>query len=215
MKLASLFAAPFGNPDMGAPSSGGSHSPGTGPGGMNAGQLLPDNRDRNVAAGVPYNLVPAYPPFVRLANAPGIIYFPKFRTVTFHGNGTAANQSQTQTFTFTQPTIIIARTAAAIDASGAALPVGRNSLDTFTGQMFRAGSFQDFIDGGGGTNTGPMAPVLGSAIFGTAAQPALIPGNGLFVENGSFMNVTVVNLIANVRVDVTLWCIEEFGPARG
>lgn len=206
-----LGAAPLGVPSSGA----GAGSPGAGPNGINEGQLQPNSRAANMIAGVPYEFLPAYPPFVRIANSRDIVYFPRFRTMTYHGNGTAANTTVTNQFVFSLPTIIIARTAAAIDASGANLPIGRSSLDTFRAQMFRAGSQQDLIDAGGGGNQNPSTTVLGSSIFGTAAQPALIPGNGLFVDTAGFLNLTVTNLIANIEVHVTLWCLEEYGPARG
>lgn len=200
---------------FGVPSTGAANAPGTGPDGMNAGVLQPNSRAANAAAGVPYQLVPAYPPFVRLANSQDIVYFPRYRTLIFGGNGQAAATLPTQQWQFSLPTIILARTAAAIDASGAALPVGRGSLDLFKVQMFRAGSQQDLIDAGGGGNANPVALVLGSALLGTAANPALIQGNGLFVDTGSFLNCTVQTLVNNTEVHVTIWCLEEYGPARG
>ena len=78
-----LGAAP-----LGVPSSGAGTNPGTA-GGQNAGQMEPNSRARNQEAGVPYQLVPAYPPFVRIANDPSIVYFPRFRTLIFGGNGAA------------------------------------------------------------------------------------------------------------------------------
>lgn len=202
-----------GGSHLGAPSSGAAYAPGTGPGGMNAGELHPNSRAANMAAAVPYQLVPAYPPFVRLANSHDIVYFPRYRTLIFGGNGVVAGTT-TQQWQFSVPTIVIGRTAAAIDASGAALPVGRDSLDTFLVQMFRAGSTSDFLDAGGGGNANPSVPTLGSALLGTAAQPALIQGNGLFVDTGGFLNCTCQTLINNILVHVTIWCIEEYGPAR-
>ena len=198
---------------LGVPSSGQVTAPGTG-GGQNAGQLEPNSRAGNMAAGVPYQLVPAYPPFVRIANDPNIVYFPRNRTLTFGGN-TVAAATTTQQYQFSLPTIIIARTAAAIDASGAGLPVGRNSLDTFAVQMFRAGSQSDLWDAGGGGAANPSFNALGSVLFGSASLPALVVGNGYFVDTGGFVNVTCQILINNVRVDISIMCLEEFGPGRG
>lgn len=208
----SLFAN-SGAGSFGVPSTGPATTPGTA-GGQNAGQLEPNSRMANMAAGVPYQLVPAYPPFVRIANDPNILYFPRFRTLSFFGPGTAANATATGQYQFQNPTIILARTAAAFLPTGTALDVGRNSLDTFRAQMFRTGAIQDFIDAGAG-NAGPNFQALGSTIFGTAQLPALIPGTGVFVDTGGFLNVNVTALIANVTVDITIWCIEEYGPARG
>lgn len=199
---------------LGVPSTGGASRPGTGPGGIDEGQLQPNSRARNLEAGVPYQLVPAYPPFVRMANDPNIVYFPRFRTLTFGGNGVAAAQT-TQQFQFSLPTIILARTAAAIDASGAGLPVGRDSLDTFAVQFARTGSQSDLVDAGGGGAANPTFNALGSALLGTARLPGFFQGNGYFVDTGGFLNVTCQILINNIRVDITIWCLEEYGPSRG
>jgi len=206
--------SPGGHGPLGVPTSGGNTNPGTGPDGINAGQLQPDSRGRNMAAGVPYQLVPAYPPFVRIANDPNIVYFVRFRTIVFGGNGVAA-ATTTLPIYFSVPTIIIARTAAAYDASDAALPVGRNSLDLFKIQFARAGSSSDLIDAGAGGQQAPNITVLGSSIMGTGQLPALIPGTGLFVDTGAFINVTCQILRNNVEVHATVWTIEEYGPARG
>lgn len=206
--------SPGGHGPLGVPTSGGNTNPGTGPDGINAGQLQPDSRGRNMGAGVPYQLVPAYPPFVRIANDPNIVYIVRFRTIVFGGNGVVA-ATTTLPIYFSVPTIIIARTAAAYDASGAALPVGLNSLDLFKIQFARAGSSSDLIDAGAGGQQAPNITVLGSSIMGTGQLPALIPGTGLFVDTGSFLNVTCQILRANVEVNITVWSLEEYGPARG
>lgn len=205
---------PGGFASLGVPTNGGNNNPGTGPDGINAGQLQPNARSRNMDAGVPYQLVPAYPPFVRIANDPNIVYFVRFRTLVFGGNAVVA-ATTTNPIYFSVPTIIIARTAAAYDASGAALPVGLNSLDLFKIQFARAGSSSDLIDAGAGGNTAPNVTTLGSALLGTGQLPALIPGQGLFVDTGSFINVTCQILRNNVEVNVSVWTIEEYGPARG
>lgn len=199
--------------NFGVPSSGANSVPGTA-GGQNAGQLEPNSRAANMAAGVPYQLVPAYPPFVRIANDPNIVYFPRFRTIPFFGSGTLANATQTQQFQPQGPTIIIARTAAAYLPTGTDLDVGRNSLDTFTVQFYRTGAIQDFIDTGG-AGAGTSVQTLGSSIFGTGGLPALIPGSGLFIDTGGLLNVTCTALVADVTVHITIWCIDEYGPSRG
>lgn len=191
--------------------------PGTGPDGINAGQLRPDSRAQNMAAGVPYQFVPAYPPFVRLANVEGIVYMPRYRVMVFGAMGTPAGTT-TQTFQFSNPTIIIARTAAAILADGAALAVGRNPLDTFKAQMSRTGAgSSDLVDAGaGGSSATPLQiNILGSCLWGSATLPALIQGNGLFVDAGGFLSVTCQTLFNNLEVHLGIWCIEEYGQARG
>jgi len=211
----SIFGAnSLGAASLGVPSSGQNAAPGTG-GGQNAGQLEPNTRAGNMAAGVEYNLVPAYPPFVRLANDPNIVYFARFRTLVFGGNGVAAATTNQQ-FAFSVPTIVLARTGGAYMADNTGLPVGRTGLETFRLQMFRTGSQNDLLDaGGGGVAGNPVTNVLATTVLGTAAQPALIPGNGTFFDVGGFLNVTCQILLNNIEAHVTIWCLEEYGPARG
>ena len=113
----------FAPADLGAPSSA-VVSPGQAP---NGGQLEPNSRMSNIADGVPYQLVPAYPPFIRLANSKTVAYFPRYRSLRFGANGTVAGTT-TQLLQFSLPTIIFARTATAILADDSDLPVGRTGL---------------------------------------------------------------------------------------
>jgi len=211
--VSALGLASSNEPDLGVPSTGQSSRPGTGPNAINATQLAPDSRAANMAAGIPYQMVPAYPPFVRLANSPDVVYFPRFRSLVFGGNGVAA-ATTTQQVQFSVPTIILARTGSAYDASGAGLPVGRSSLQLFRVQFSRVGSQTDLIDAGAG-NVAPNITVLAENVLGTAALPGFIPGNGTFVDTGGFINVTCQILLNNTEAHVTLWCLEEYGPVRG
>lgn len=198
----------FGN--FGVPTTGGSVArPGPG-------ELAPNSRAQNLEAGVDYQFVPVWPPFVRLANSPGIVYFPRFRTVIMGGNGALINATYNRPINFSVPTIVIARTGTAVVADNAtALQVGRSALDTFTVQMFRAGSNSDFIDAGAGADTAPNVQTLGGCILGSGGLPALIPGNGIFIDTGSYLTLAVTALLPNLLIHVDLWCIEEYGPARG
>ena len=209
----SIFAGELGATGLGIPSAGVQSSPGTG-GGQNAGQLEPNSRAANMAAGVPYKLVPVYPPFVRIADDPNIVYAFRSRSLIFGGNGVAA-ATTTQQFQFSLPTIIIARTGSAFLANDVGMPVGRTSLQLARVQMFRAGSQSDLIDAGGGGVNNPAVTVLAECLLGTAGLPALIPGNGLFVDTGSFLNVTAQLLINSTELHFCIWALEEYGPARG
>lgn len=203
----------FSAEDLGVPSSAVAGVPGSGPNGVNAGQLEPNSRIANIAAGVPYQLVPAYPPFVRLANSRNVAYFPRFRSLTFGGGATAAGTT-TQLMQFSLPTIVFARSGSAFLADDSDLPVGRTGLQTFGIQCVRTGGIQDLLDVGGGTS-GPSFITLAENVLGPAGLPALIPGMGWFFDTGSSMNTTVQILLDNVRADVTFWCIEEYGAPRG
>lgn len=197
-------------PELGVPGQGGGDRPGTADG-MNAGQLQPHDRRGAIMDGVEYKRVPVWPPFANLAADNRIAYQVRFRWMTFAGNGVAAGAQAPQNFLFSQPTIVLGRVAAAIDASGAALPVGRLSLDTFTSFWVRIGG-NDAIDA---TQPAMGTPMLGSAMYGSAQLPALMPGNGLFFDRGAAVQVNLTTLIANIRADVGIICLEEFGPPRG
>lgn len=211
--VSALGLAPAADAELGVPSTGQNARPGTGPGGINAGQLQPDSRAGNMAAGVPYQMVPAYPPFVRLANSPDIAYFPRFRSLVFGGNAVLA-ATTVQQVQFSVPTIILARTGSAYDASGAGLPVGRTGLQLFRVQFSRVGSSTDLIDAGAG-NAAPNITVLAENVLGPAGLPGFFQGNGLFVDTGGFINVTCQILLNNVEAHVSLLCLEEYGPSRG
>lgn len=199
---------------LGVPSSGGGSVPGTGPGGINEGQLEPNSRARNAAAGIPYELVPAYPPFVRIANDPNVAYFPRFRSLTFGGAAVAA-ATTTQQIQFSLPTIVIARTGTGFMADNTGLPVGRTGLQLFAVQFAIAGSVQDLVDSGGGGAAAANFTVTADCVLGPAGLPSFFPGNGIFFDTGMFLNVTVNIFINNVQADITLWCLQEYGPARG
>lgn len=203
------FGGPLGSAEFGVPASGGGR-PGDG-NGQNGPVLVPNTRAGNMADGVPYSLVPCWPPFVRVANDRHIVYFPRQRTFTFGGNGVAAGVQSPVTLTFSLPTIVVWRTAAAILADGADLPVGRNSLDIFKTQFVRSGASQDLIDVG---TTGTSTLTLGSALCGPAGFPAFFQGTGLFFDVGSQLQVACQTLIANAEVHITIGCFEEFGPGR-
>lgn len=208
-----IFGQSHVGPQLAGPSWGAPGNAGGNPS-QGGGTLAPNSRAGNVAAGIEYQLVPAYPPFVRLANAPGIVYFPRFRTIQFNTAGAVAGNVGQLTYFFSCPTIVIARTAAAHTTTNAALPVGRDSLDCFAAQFTRQGAASDAIDAGGGGQN-PAVLVTGSAILGSARQPALIQGNGLFFDTSYQLTVEVETFVDALQVDITIWCIEEFGPGRG
>lgn len=197
-------------PDLGVPGQGGGTQPGTA-GGMQSGELHPHDRRGAIMDGVEYRRVPVWPPFANLAADNRIAYQVRFRWITFGGNGIVAGPQAPQPWLFSQPTIIIGRVAAAVDDSGAALPVGRQGLDCFTSFWVRIGG-NDAIDA---TQPAMGTPMLGSALYGTAQLPALMPGNGLFFDRGSALQANVTTLLPNIRADIGIICLEEYGPPRG
>lgn len=149
----------------------------------------------------PWQRVPIYPPQLLLSTnkyvghqtrdyGAGILNIP-------------ANQQQTATVQFDTPCIIFAITASAVSTAGAALPVGTNPLDTF---------ILAFEHSNGDRLT--TSARLGSTICGSAAQPRLVGGNGWVFDRGSTAVFLITPLVANMRIDINLMCIEERGPSN-
>ncbi len=183
--------------DMGAPGVArpGEPEPGGSP-------VQPWQRQDAIDSGVPYRRVPIYPPFANLARDPSIIYMVRIRPMFFGGAGVAAGVLPPQPLQFSQPTIVYARTAAAILTDGTGMPVGRVSRDLFSAFFIRSNG--DGLDGG-------TTPILGDAIFGNGGSPALYAANGVFFNNGTVMSINVSTLIANTLVHIVVYTIEEYG----
>lgn len=197
--------------DFGAPGPSPGHAQG-GQSGINQNSLDPNSRAENMANGIPYQLVPVYPPFVRMANDPNIVYFPRYRSFRFGANGTVAGTT-TQTMNTGLPTYVIAMTGTAFDAGNAALPVGRTSLQLFSFQISTGQGSQDLLTVGGG-NTTPNFNVVAENILGTGGLPGFVPCTGLFIDTATPLNVTCQILRDNVQADITFWCIEEWAAPR-
>ena len=115
----------------------------------------------------------------------------------------AAGANVLQTIQFDIPTSVYAITAAAVDTTGAALPVGLSSLDTFTVQFQHTNG--DLYS---------TLPALGSPVCGDGGNFALLGGPGWSQDRGTSILVTAQPLRANLRIDIVLWGIEARGPAN-
>lgn len=110
-----------------------------------------------------------------------------------------ANVQAVASIQFDIPAIVYAMTAATTNT--AAPGIVTNGLDGFTVSLEHSNG--DRIT----TNQ-----ALGSCIFGTAAEPSLIGGNGLVFDRGSTLVINVTPLSANLRVDFNFFAIEQRGP---
>jgi len=186
-----------GRGDWGVPGSatGPSPSPNPGQGGAHSKRDL-------LWEGVKYRRVPVYPPFANLALDPNVVYMVRLRPLFFGGSGIVAGVLAPQQYQFSQPTIVIARSAAAYDAANGALPVGRSEATTW-GAFFQRVNGMDNLDGG-------TDPIVGGAGFGSGGEPTLYPGNGLFFDKGSSLTVTCQIFRNDIRVCIVVWCLEEY-----
>lgn len=104
---------------------------------------------------------------------------------------------------FDIPVRLIAINGAAFTTDAAALPVGRNSLDTF---LFRlAYTTGERLD---------ISERLGSTVCGTAERPGELGYAGWSMNAGSSVQVGITPLMANLRVDVVLVCLEMRGASN-
>lgn len=101
------------------------------------------------------------------------------------------------------PATLYGLTGAAVDSTGAALPVGLDPLDTFLVRFEHNNG--DRID---------TQAALGSAMLGTAKFPALLGGPAWHFDRGSSINIGITPLRSNLRIYVVAWMMEYRGPAN-
>jgi len=112
------------------------------------------------------------------------------------------NGLQTVVIQFDIPCIIYACAAASQNTAGVGPQVPGSGLDNFTAS----------IEHTNGDRITTQA-ALGSVIFGTATEPALVGGNGWVFDRGSGMVIQVTPIQnATQRIDFAFYAIEERGP---
>tara|TARA_R110000824_G_scaffold55256_2_gene152286 strand:- start:201 stop:689 length:489 start_codon:yes stop_codon:yes gene_type:complete len=112
------------------------------------------------------------------------------------------NVQAVATVQFDIPCIIYAMSAAAINTAGVIAQVPGSGLSTFTVGLEHSNGDRLV------TNA-----ALGSTIFGTALEPALIGGNGWVFDRGSTLVINCIPLLnATQRIDFTFYAIETRGP---
>lgn len=98
-----------------------------------------------------------------------------------------------------QPVRVIAINGTAINTQGGALAT--DPRDSF---LFR-------LEAGNGDKLHTAAR-LGSSIIGTASQPGEIGGSGYSIDGGSSVFLFITPLVATLRINITLVCMEIRGP---
>lgn len=115
--------------------------------------------------------------------------------------GVAANTQSIQNIAFDLDSAVYAWTGAAYLTTLAAAFPGNgfaNPLDTFTIQ-FRLSQGKRYYQ---------TTPTLGSTVLGTAERPRYLGMPSLRLSSGTVLQAIVTPLIANLRIDVTLYTIE-------
>lgn len=105
---------------------------------------------------------------------------------------------------FDIPGVIFARAGSAFNTgAGNALPLGVRPLDTFLFRMqYSTGEVFD------------IGPRLASTCLGSGENPAEIGGIGFIVKPGASILVGITPLLANLRIDITLYCMEQRGSSN-
>lgn len=103
---------------------------------------------------------------------------------------------------FDLPCRLIAINGSAFNtAAGNALPVGVDPRDTF---LFRL----EYTTG----DKLHITQRLGSTVVGTSQRPGEIGGVGYTIDQGASVTIGITPLLANLRIDITLVCLEMRGP---
>ena len=116
-------------------------------------------------------------------------------------NGTA-NSESIVVVQFDLPCRLIAINGAAFStAAGNALPVGVGPRDCF---LFRL----EYTTG----DRLMISQRVASTVCGTAERPGELGGTGYTIDQGASVTLGITPLLANLRIDVTLVCLEMRGP---
>ena len=139
--------------------------------------------------------------------APFIPYNPNVGMIVRHYSGgitgEAANAEVIRNVPFDIPCRLIAINGAAVLTTGGALPVGRASLDTF---LFRlAYTTGERLD---------ISERLGSTVCGTAERPGELGHAGWSFSAGSSVQLGITPLLADLRIDIVLVCLEMRGASN-
>lgn len=136
-------------------------------------------------------------PWMEYSQDGSIGYFTRDYTATYSNQ--TANQEQTLNFRFDRDAVVIALCGAACKTDSSNLPVGMQSLDTFSLKAE--------------TVTGDrliQTSTLGSAVVGTGAWPRKIAFGCWRCPTGTTLQFFSTPLLATLRVDLVLQVVETF-----
>lgn len=150
--------------------------------------------------------VPVYPTAPYISTNPYVGVQPRFygATLTSADSDYTLNAEAIRIVNFDIPCTLFARCGAAFSlAAGNTLPAGVTPLNTFLFRMEY--STGDKLD------TGPR---LASTCLGTMENPGEIGGTGYTIQPGAGVILGITPLLANLRIDITLFCMEQRGPTN-
>jgi hypothetical protein len=197
----SYYGAP-GNP-FGQNTNAAAPSP-VGGGGANV--RMPNAQDMAGAAPVPWVRAPFYPTAPFYSTNPNVGYQTRYYSEELISTDTdySAGTEAIRTIQFDIPCRLIAINGAAFStAAGNALPVGVGPRDCW---MFRA----EYTQG----DRLHVSSRIASTVVGTAQRPGEIGGAGWTINSGASFVLGITPLLAGLRINVTLVCLEMRGPSN-
>jgi hypothetical protein len=149
--------------------------------------------------------MPFYPTAPYYSTKPNVGYQPRFYGATLAPTDTdfLLNNEALRIVQFDIPCVLVAWTGSALDTAAPGNLSGLNPRDMF---LFRA----EYSTGDQLTT----AARLGSTILGTMANPGEIGSSGYTINPGASLVLGITPLLANLRVDITLICLEARGPTN-
>jgi hypothetical protein len=146
----------------------------------------------------PWYRMPFFPTSPFYSTRPDVGYQVRYYSCEFLNQ--AAGSEVTTQITFDLPVRIIAINGGSFTTNGTAITVGYGPLDTW---LFRLEH-----------TTGDklhIAARLASTVVGTAQRPGELGATGYTVDQGGSVTIGVTPLVANLRIHVTLHCLEMRG----
>lgn len=196
----------YGYPDHGIPVAAGSPyaDPLAPAQGYTPASLNPPSRGQMGGRGPqlpPFMRTNIYPPQVLLSTNSQVAHQTRIYTTGLLNQ--AVGVQAIATIQFDIPCIVFAMTASCTDTAAPAFgtPAG-SGLDTFTCNLEHSNGDRLVTN-----------QALGSVIFGSGMEPALVGGNGWVFDRGSTLVIQATPLVnATQRIDFGFYAIEERGP---
>jgi hypothetical protein len=167
---------------------------------------MPTTADLGGAGPQRFIRAPFYPTAPFYSTNPNVGYQTRFYSNGLLSTDTdyAVNSESIRRVQFDIPCRLIAINGSSFNtAQGNALPVGVDPRDTF---LFRL----EYTQG----DKLHISQRLGSTVVGTSQRPGELGGVGFTINPGATVILGITPLLANLRIDITLVCLEMRGPSN-
>lgn len=167
---------------------------------------MPNMQDLGGQGAIPWYRAPFYPTAPFYSTNPNVGYQTRFYSAELISTDAdyAVGTEAIRNVQFDIPCRLIAFTGSCFStAAGNALPVGVGPRDCW---LFRA----EYTQG----DRLHVAARIASTVVGTMARPGEIGGTGWTINTGANLTLGITPLLANLRINVTLVCMETRGPTN-